>query len=137
MPVRPDGKISVPLLDDVQAAGLTPEELKELLTRSLSEFVQNPNVTVVVFEVNSKRVYILKEGGNATAFQLRGDMRVLDLIAATGGFTQFSNKRDIRILRREGGGIVEYRFDYEGYLDGKAPESNLLLQSGDTVVIPD
>ena len=138
VPVRPDGKISVPLLDDVQAAGLTPEELKELLTKSLAEYVSNPDVTVIVTTVNSRRVHILGGGiGRSTAIPLNQDMRVLDAIAIAGGFTNFAKKDDIRILRRQGGGLVEYRFDYDAYLRGQAPEANLLLQPGDTIVVPD
>jgi len=138
VPVRPDGKISVPLLDDVQAAGLKPEELKELLTQSLGEYVANPDVTVVVLEVNSKRIHILGGGvSQSNAIPLTQDMRVLDAIAIAGGFTQFAKKNDIRVLRREGGGIVEYRFDYDAYLKGQGLESNLLLHPGDTIVVPD
>lgn len=137
VPVRPDGKISVPLLDDVQAAGLTPEELKEHLTRLLGEYVSNPDVTVVVTQVNSKRVYILRESGNSSAVPLNQDMRVLDLIAATGGFGQFADKDNIRILRRSGGSIMEYRFDYDQFLKGRSPEGNILLQPGDTVLVPE
>jgi polysaccharide export outer membrane protein len=137
VPVRPDGKISVPLLNDIQAAGLTPEELKELVTRSLAEFVQNPDVTVVVTQVNSKRVHILGQVARSGAVPLTQDMRVLDAISAAGGFTPFADKGDVRILRRSGGEIVEYRFDYDDYLDGDAPTSNLLLMPGDTIVVSD
>jgi polysaccharide export outer membrane protein len=137
VPVRPDGKISVPLLNDIQAAGLTPEELKELVTRSLAEFVQNPDVTVVVTQVNSKRVSILGQVARSGAVPLTQDMRVLDAISAAGGFTPFADKGDVRILRRSGGQIVEYRFDYDKYLRGGAPASNILLAPEDTIVVSD
>jgi polysaccharide export outer membrane protein len=137
VPVRPDGKISVPLLNDVQAAGLTPEELKELLTKQLAEFVVSPDVTVIVTQVLSKRVYVMGGVVRSGAHTLNQDMRVLDAISVAGGFTQFANKGDVKILRRKGGGIVEYRFDYGGYLKGRAPESNMLLAPGDTIVVPD
>jgi polysaccharide export outer membrane protein len=137
VPVRPDGKISVPLLNDVQAAGLTPEELKELVTRALAEFVQNPDVTVVVTQVNSKQVHILGQVANSGAVALTQDMRVLDAISAAGGFTPYADKGDVRIIRRSGGEIVEYRFDYGAYLKGRAPQSNLLLMPGDTIVVSD
>jgi polysaccharide export outer membrane protein len=137
IPVRPDGKISVPLLDDVQAAGLTPEELKELLTKSLAEFVTNPDVTVLVTQVNSKRIYVMGGIGRTGAQPLNRDMRVLDAISVAGGFTPFAKKGSVRILRRSGGGLVEYRFDYDEYLEGNDLESNMLLRPGDTIVVPD
>ena len=138
VPVRPDGKISVPLLDDIQAAGLTPQELKELLTQALSEYVSNPDVTVVVVSVQSKRVHVMGEVSHPGALALTQDMRVLDAIAASGGFTPFADKGDIKVIRRsEGGGTVEYRFNYGSYLRGNHPESNVLLMPGDTIVVPD
>ncbi len=138
VPVRPDGKISVPLLNDVQAAGLTPEELKELLTKQLAEYVANPDVTVVVIQVNSKRVYVLGGVVRSGPIPLTSDMRVLDAISVAGGFAPFADKGGIRILRRSGGEIVEYGFDYDDYLKGKIPpHSNMLLHPGDTVVVPD
>lgn len=137
VPVRPDGKISVPLLNDVQAAGLTPEELKELLTKQLAEFVVSPDVTVIVLQVLSKRIYVMGGVARSGAQMLNQDMRVLDAISSAGGFTPFAKKGDVKILRRKGGEIVEYDFDYDGYLDGKAPRSNLLLVPGDTIVVPD
>lgn len=138
VPVRPDGKISVPLLDDVQAAGLTPEELKELLTKALAEYVTNPDVTVLVTEVRSKRIYVIGEIPRSGALPLTQDMRVLDALSAAGGFTPYADKGDIKVLRRtEGGGLVEYHFDYGRYLRGSDPESNLLLEPDDTIVVPD
>jgi len=138
VPVRPDGRISVPLVDDVQAAGLTTAELKLVLSEKLEEFVKNPEVTVIVDQINSKRIYLLGGLANQRTLILTQDMRVLDAIAMAGGFTTFADKGDIKILRREGQGLVEYRFDYEAFLRGDAPlESNFLLQPGDTIVVPD
>jgi polysaccharide export outer membrane protein len=137
VPVRPDGMISVPLLNDIQAAGLTPEELKELITGQLVEYVNNPDVTVVVTQVNSKRIYVIGAVGRSGAQPLNQDMRVLDAISVAGGFIQFAQKGDIKILRRSGGEIVEYGFDYGAYLKGNAPGSNMLLRPGDTIVVPD
>jgi len=137
VPVRPDGMISVPLLNDIQAAGLTPEELKELITGQLVEYVNNPDVTVVVTQVNSKRIYVIGEVVRSGAQPLNQDMRVLDAISVAGGFVQFAQKGDIKILRRSGGEIVEYRFDYGAYLKGNAPGTNMLLRPGDTIVVPD
>ena len=137
VPVRPDGMISVPLLNDIQAAGLTPEELKELITGQLVEYVNNPDVTVVVTQVNSKRIYVIGAVARSGAQPLNQDMRVLDAISVAGGFVQFAQKGDIKILRRSGGELVEYRFDYGAYLKGNAPGSNMLLRPGDTIVVPD
>jgi polysaccharide export outer membrane protein len=135
-PVRPDGKISVPLLDDVQAEGLTPQELKEVLTEALSEFIAAPDVTVSVREMNSQSIYLLGEGvqGNG-ALSLRKEMRVLEAIATMGGFTVWAKKNNIRILRKTQTGITEYSFNYGAYMAGKAPNSNIVLQAGDTIVV--
>ena len=135
-PVRPDGKISVPLLDDVQAEGLTPQELKEVLTEALSEFIAAPDVTVSVHEMNSQAIYLLGEGvqGNGS-LPLRREMRVLEAIATMGGFTVWAKKNNIRILRKTQTGITEYSFNYSAYMAGKAPNSNIVLQAGDTIVV--
>jgi polysaccharide export outer membrane protein len=137
VPVRPDGKISVPLIDDVQAAGLTPLELKEVLTQALSEYVENPDVTVTVIGMDSRVVFMLGEVGREGPIPLRRNLRVLDALSTAGGFSSFADKGDVRILRRTANGIEEYRFDYDAYLAGRAPESNLLLQQGDTIVVPE
>jgi len=136
--VRPDGKISVPLLDDVQAEGLTPQELKEVLTEALSEFIAAPDVTVLVREMNSQLVYLLGEGVRSSgALQLRKETRVLEAIATMGGFTVWANKNKVRILRKTQNGMTEYVFNYGAYSAGKARDSNLLLEPGDTVVVPE
>lgn len=134
--VRPDGKISVPLLDDVQAEGLTPQELKEVITEALSEFISTPDVTVLVREMNSQTIFLLGEGvaRNGT-LGLRREMRVLEAIATMGGFTVWANKNRVRILRKTRTGMVEYVFNYGAYLAGKAPDSNIVLKAGDTVVV--
>ncbi|MCG8588215.1 MAG: polysaccharide export protein [Proteobacteria bacterium] len=136
-PVRADGKISVPLLDDIQAEGLTPEELKAVLTESFSEFINNPNVTVLVVEMNSNSASVMGGVMRSGLVPLNRDMRVLDAIAAMGGFSTWAKKNQVRILRRTPQGIVEYRFNYGAYLAGKAPQSNLVLRPGDTIVVPD
>jgi polysaccharide export outer membrane protein len=137
VPVRPDGKISLPLLDDVQAAGLTPLELKEVLTQTLREFVEDPDVTVIISQVASPTVFVLGGVARQGPIQLTHNLRVLDAISVSGGFTQFADRGDIRVLRRTPSGLVEHGFDYDAYLDGDAPESNFLLQRGDTIVVPD
>jgi polysaccharide export outer membrane protein len=136
VPVRPDGMITVPLIDDVQAAGLTPDELKASITEKLSEYVQNPTVTVVVLAPLSKRAYVLGEVRSAGPISLGSDMSVLDAITAAGGFTPFAKKSSVRVLRRIDGKELDYTFDYDAFVAGKAPGTNVLLHPGDTVLVP-
>jgi polysaccharide export outer membrane protein len=138
VPVRPDGKISVPLANDVQAAGLTANELKDVLTQALSEYVEAPDVTVMVREINSKSVHVIGEVIRPMQVLLIFDMRALEAISIAGGFSPYADKSDIRILRpNPDGSVVEYRFNYNAFLGGKHPETNMRLQPGDTIVVPD
>ena len=138
VPVRPDGKISVPLLDDVHAEGLEPTELKEVLTREFAEFVVAPNVTVIVLAMNSRFISILGQVSSQSRVPLTRNLRVLEAIAAVGGFQTFANKGDVRIVRRqEDGSEMEYRFDYDAYIKGRAPGTNIVLYNGDTIIVPD
>ena len=136
VPVRNDGKISVPLLDDVHAEGLTTDELKELLTQALSEYISNPNVTVIVRNMTSKRAFLIGGVQRSGPIPLATNMRILDALAAAGGFTTFADKKRVKIIRQTENGEVEYRFDYDAYIAGKAPGTNLRLLPGDTIVIP-
>ena len=136
VPVRPDGKITVPLLDDVQAAGLTTDELKATLTQELSEYIANPTVTVVVLAPLSKRAYVLGEVRSPAPIALGAEMRVLDAITAAGGFTPYARKGSIRVLRYLDGKELEYVFDYDAYVSGNAPGTNIVLRPGDTVLVP-
>ena len=138
VPVRPDGMISVPLIDDVQAEGLTPQELKEVIARELEEFVTAPDVTIVVTEMNSRFVSVVGEVGQDTRVLLTRELRVLEAIALVGGFSTFADKSDVRIVcRQPDGSEVEYRFDYNAYIRGKAPGTNIVLRPGDTIIVPD
>ncbi len=138
VPVRSDGKISVPLLDDVQAEGLTPMELKEVLTREYAEYVTAPDVTVIVTDVNSRFVTIMGGVPHNTRVELTKNLRVLEAIAAAGGFSTFADRSDVRIVRRgEAGTEQEYRFDYEEYIRGNAGGTNIVLQPGDTIIVPE
>jgi len=136
VPVRPDGKITVPLLDDVQAAGLTTDELKAVLTEKLSEYIQSPTVTVVVLQPLSKRAYVLGEVRAAGPISLGSDMSVLDAITAAGGFTPYANRSKVRVLRRIDGKELDYTFNYDAFVAGRAPGTNVLLHPGDTVLVP-
>ena len=138
VPVRPDGKISAPLLDDIQAEGLTPTELKEILTRELAEYITSPNVTVIVIQMNSRFVSVLGGVNREGRVPLSRNLRVLEAIAYSGGFSAFADKDNIRIVRRNrDGGEAEYRFDYDAYRKGKAPGTNIVLIAGDTIIVPD
>jgi polysaccharide export outer membrane protein len=138
VPVRPDGRISVPLVGDVDASGMTTAELRDRIAGSLSEYITAPDVTVVVTQINSKIVYLVGEVARPTALPLNRQMRILDAIAMAGGFTPFADKNDIRVLRPlPDGTIEEHEFNYGKVVKGKQPESNLVLQAGDTIVVPD
>lgn len=138
VPVRPDGKISFPLVDDVQAEGLEVMELKEILTRELAEYIAAPDVTVTVAEMNSQFVSIIGAVSSTSRLPITRELRVLEAIAWAGGFTTFADKKDIRIVRRTAGGEErEFAFDYDAYIKGKAPGTNVVLLPGDTVVVPD
>lgn len=136
VPVRPDGKISLPLLNDVQAAGFTPAQLAEHITQSLKKFVTDPQVTVIVREINSQRVYLLGEVNRAGAYPLLPGMTVLQALSSGGGFTQFANTKKIYVLRVENGKQEKYPFNYKNVINGKQSDQNILLKAGDTIVIP-
>jgi polysaccharide export outer membrane protein len=136
VPVRPDGKISLPLLNDVQAAGLNPGQLAAQITDSLKKFVTNPQVTVIVTTINSQRVYILGEVSRPGAFPLLPNMTVLQALSSAGGFTQFAREKKIYVLRNEDGKQVKHPFDYKAVIDGKNPDQNIVLKAGDTIVVP-
>jgi polysaccharide export outer membrane protein len=136
VPVRPDGKISLPLLNDVQAAGLTPVQLAAQLTESLKKYVTNPQVTVIVATINSQRVYILGEVTRPGAFPLLPGMSVLQALSSAGGFTQFAKVKNIFVRRVEDGRESKYPFNYKDVINGKRPEQDILLKAGDTIVVP-
>jgi polysaccharide export outer membrane protein len=136
VPVRPDGKISLPLLNDVQAMGLTPTQLAAQITTGLDKFMTSPQVTVIVSQINSQRVYILGEVGRAGAYGLLPGMTVLQALSNAGGFTAFANQKGIYVLRQDGAKQQKLFFNYKDVVSGKKPEQNIELKSGDTIVIP-
>ena len=135
LPVRPDGKISLPLLNDVQAAGLTPMQLAESITEKLKKYIADPRVTVVVTAMNSRRIYVLGEVLHTGAVPLLPNMTVLQALA-TAGFTQFANLKGIYVLRTENGKQVKLPFNYKQVVKGADPRQNIALKPGDTVVVP-
>lgn len=135
LPVRPDGKISLPLLNDVQAAGLTPMQLATDLTTRLKKYVADPQVTVVVTQMNSQKVFLLGEVLHTGAVPLIPNMTVLQVLA-TAGFTQFANTKGIYVLRTENGKQEKLPFNYKAVVKGEHMEQNILLKPADTVVVP-
>src|SRR6266513_2948766 len=136
VPVRPDGKISLPLFNDVQAAGLTPMQLSTVIADGLIKFMNDPPVTVSVSEINSRRIYVTGEVTRAGAFPLLPNMTVLQALSSSGGFTQFARLKNIYVLRIEDGKQVKLPFNYKDAVNGKKPEQNVLLQPGDVIVVP-
>lgn len=134
VPVRPDGKISMPLLNDVQAAGLTAMELRDLLTRKLVEFIPNPEVSVIVIDVRSFKVSVIGEVARPGRYELKSWATVVDALALAGGFTQFASRSKIVILRPNGAVMKRSPFNYNKLLAGE--QENLYLQSGDIVMVP-
>jgi polysaccharide biosynthesis/export protein len=136
VPVRPDGKITLPLLNDVQAAGLTPMELAGVISNQFKKFINNPQVTVSVTEINSRRIYVTGEVLKAGTYALLPHMTVLQALSSSGGFTQFARMKSIYVLRTENGKQVKMPFNYKEAVRGKNPEQNIELLPGDVVVVP-
>jgi polysaccharide biosynthesis/export protein len=136
VPVRPDGKISLPLLNDVQASGLTPTQLATEITERLKKFVTDPQVTVIVTQINSQRVYVLGEVSRPGAYPLLPGMNVLQALSAAGGFTMFANTKKVYVLREQGGKQTKLTFNYKDVIDGKHTEENVVLRAGDQIVVP-
>jgi polysaccharide biosynthesis/export protein len=136
VPVRPDGKISLPLLNDVLAAGLTPSQLAAQITVSLKKYVTSPQVTVIVTTINSQRIYIIGEVTRPGAFPMLPGMNVLQGLSSAGGFTQFAKTRSIYVLRMENGKQQKYPVNYKDVVSGKHPDQDISLKAGDTIVVP-
>jgi polysaccharide export outer membrane protein len=134
--VRPDGKVTLPLIKDVQAAGYTPEQLTDVVAKAASKFVSNPNVTVVVKAINSRKVFIIGQVAKPGSFLLTGDMTVLELIARAGDILEYAKGKNIVVVRKEQGRTQTFKFNYNDVLKGRRPEQNILLKPGDTVIVP-
>ncbi len=137
VPVRMDGKISLPLIDEIQAAGLTPLQLKELLMQKLKEFVDIPNISVMVMEANSFKVYISGQVKTPGVYRLRSETSLLQLIPMAGGFTDWANQKKILVIRKEDGKEKRITVNYKKIIKGDDSNSNLILKAGDTVIVPD
>jgi len=136
VPVRTDGMISLPLINEVQASGLTPLQLRELLTEKFKAFVDNPTVTVVVTEANSFKVFVSGQVRTPGVYRLRSETTLLQIISLAGDFTNEANPKKIVIIRREQGKDKRYEVNYNDIVDGTSPGSNFVLKPGDTVIVP-
>ncbi|HXM94178.1 MAG TPA: polysaccharide biosynthesis/export family protein [Candidatus Dormibacteraeota bacterium] len=136
VPVRPDGKISLPLLNDVQAAGLTAMQLAGVISEGLKKFINNPQVTVSVSEINSRRVYVTGEVTRPGSMPLLPNMTVMQALSTSGGFTQFAKIKSIYVLRVTDGKQEKLPFNYKEVLNGQKPEQNQMLKPGDVIVVP-
>lgn len=134
--VRPDGKISLPLLNDVVAAGLTPEQLRQRVMEQAQQFIQDPNATVVVRQINSRRVFIVGSVAKPGPYPLTGPTTVLQLIAIAGGLQEYADAGKVSIMRTEGGRTMTYRFNYRDVVKRKNLRQNIELKPGDTVIVP-
>ena len=134
--VRPDGKISLPLINEIEVIGLTPEELRLRVTELASKYVQDPAVSVVVKEINSRIVFITGNVGKPGTYPLMAPTTVMQLIAVAGGLNEWAKEDRIIVLRDEGGQYQRFRFNYKWVLEGKNPLQNIQLRPGDTVLVP-
>ncbi len=136
IPVRTDGKISLPLIQEVKAAGLTPLQLKEVLMRKFKEFIENPIVSVTVVEINSYKVYVIGQVKNPGVHRLRSETTVTQIIVVAGGFTEWANPKKILVVRKEDGKEKRITVNYKKIMAGKDLDSDIVLKAGDTVVVP-
>jgi polysaccharide export outer membrane protein len=134
--VRPDGKITLPLLNDLQAAGLTPDQLRQAVEKAAAKYVAEPNATVIVKAINSRKVHILGDVVKAGTYPLSGDMTVLQLIALAGGLQEYADEKHITVMRKEDGTDRVLKFNYRDVVRQKNLSQNVLLKPGDTVIVP-
>jgi polysaccharide export outer membrane protein len=134
--VRPDGKISLPLINELQAAGLTPAQLRDRISEEAKKYVEDPTVTVEVKVINSRKIFITGEVRKPGPYPLTGNTTVLQLISIAGGLGDYAKSEKIRIVRNEGGKQVAFKFNYKEVLNSNKLAQNIELKPGDTVVVP-
>lgn len=134
--VRPDGRIALPLINEVQAAGLTPEQLHDRLLEESKKYMEDANITVVVREINSRRVFITGQVNKPGTYPLTSATTVMQLISLAGGLQEYANGKKIMIMRSEGGKQISLAFNYKDVSHGKNLKQNVELKPGDTVVVP-
>jgi len=134
--VRPDGRIALPLINEVVAAGLTPEQLQKKIAEESQKFVEDASITIVVREINSLKVFITGEIGKPGVYPLTSSMTVLQLLSLAGGLKEYANAKNITIMRNQGGKQTSLKFNYREVASGKKLQQNIELKPGDTVVVP-
>jgi polysaccharide export outer membrane protein len=134
--VRPDGKITLPLLNEIQAAGLTPEQLRTSISAGASRFIADPSVTVVVRQINSRRVFLVGQVPKPGPYPLTGPTTVLQLLSMAGGILEYADEKNIMVMRTENGREVALRFNYKDALKGRNLKQNVELKPGDTILVP-
>lgn len=136
VPVRTDGKISLPLINDIYVVGLTPLELQKDLTKQFSQFIENPTVSVIVQEINSLKIFVVGNVNQPGVFDVKREINVLQAISLAGGFTEWANKRNIKLFRKHGGVEQVIKINYNKIVSGEHPELNIPLLPGDNIVVP-
>lgn len=134
--VRPDGKVSLPLVNDIQAGGLTPEQFREKVTTAVTKFVEAPSVTIIVKQINSRQVFVLGEVVKPGPYPLTAPTTVLQLLALTGGPTPYAKVDEIAVMRTIDGKTSRLLFNYKEVSRGRKIEQNIMLRPGDTVIVP-
>ena len=134
--VRPDGKITLPLVNEVAAAGLTPEQLREQLTTLAGKLIEEPSITVIVKAINSRKVFVMGQVGKPGPYMLSDRTTVLQMLATAGGVLEYAKSKDIRIMRTEDGKQLSFKFNYKDVSAGKNLKQNIELKPGDTVIVP-
>jgi len=137
IPVRSDGKISLPLVGEMQATGRTPLQLEESIAAKLKDFITSPEVTVIVQQVNSRKYNVLGEVGKPGSFPLTASTTIMDAIAASGGFKDFAKKSGVYVLRKgPDGRETRLNFNYKDFIKGKNSNQNIKLEPNDTIIVP-
>jgi polysaccharide export outer membrane protein len=134
--VRPDGRITVPVVGEIQAAGLAPTALQEQIAAAAAKYINAPNVVVVVRAINSRKVFVTGRVTTPGAHSLIGPLTVMQAIALAGGLTEYANEKNITVLRNEKGRVVTLKFNYTDVARGRNVDQNVQLQPGDTIVVP-
>jgi len=134
--VRPDGRISLPLIQDIRAQGLTVVQLKEEITRRFDEHVNHPKITIVVSQINSYKVSVLGRVQRPGVYPITGDTTLVEAISAAGGFTEWANKSKITVITHQGGEEKKITVNYKKIASGKDPSQNIILKRGDTIIVP-
>ena len=134
--VRPDGKITMPLIDELDASGLTTQKLKDVITEKLKKYITAPTVTVVVSEINSQTVSVMGHVFRPGSYPLGSPITLVELLARAGGFREFANQKKVRVVRKGSTQTQQFRFNYKRFVDGKDLHHNITLENGDVVIVP-